>query len=216
MKPGAPTHREVCRAVVGYLLDQPWADAACWELKVGDHQLDALAVSAGLSAAKDAASVELWRRQAESARARGRPSPPGPRRINPRVAVVEVKVSRQDLCAGAKRGQFAAYGASDALRPTHCSVAVWDGAMCEPGGRGDVAAALAAAGVPTSWGVMIVRRGSSRLLVDTLRPAARERPTPDLAHRLGLVELMARSLAYRVLSRSSPEDESYPRRVGRE
>jgi hypothetical protein len=215
-----PTHRETCRAIASQLLREEWADAACWEVAFGGHQLDVIAVSATASAEKESVRMATWESRAGWARSRNRPEPERPSRILPRVAVVEVKVSRSDLQAGLRRGQLREYASDPKIQGTHFSLALWDEVLVRaPGSQGwwrtqDQEAALAdlsALGVPDGWGVIRVSRSKGRdqtLYVEVLRRAARLRPAPDLGHRLGLVETMARSLAYRVLSPTSPERES--------
>ena len=215
-----PTHRETCRAIASHLLREEWADAACWEVGINGHQLDVIAVSATSSAEKDARRFASWEERARWARSRNRPEPEKPSRIIPRVAVVEVKVSRSDLQAGLRRGQLREYASDPKVQGTHFSLALWEGVLARAPGdpgwwrRQDQEAALAdlgALGVPEGWGVIRIARSPGRdrtLYVDVLRRATRLRPPPDLTHRLGLVELMARSLAYRVLSPTSPEQES--------
>lgn len=215
-----PTHRETCRAIASQLLREEWADAACWEVGIGGHQLDVIAVSATTSAEKEARRFAAWESRAEWARSHRRAEPEKPARILPRVAVVEVKVNRSDLQAGLRRGQLREYASDSKVQGTHFSLALWEGVLARAPGdpgwwrRQDQEAALAdlgALGVPEGWGVIRIARSPGRdrtLYVDVLRRATRLRPPPDLTHRLGLVELMARSLAYRVLSPTSPEREA--------
>lgn len=215
-----PTHRETCRAVASQLLREEWADAACWEVGVNGHQLDVIAVSATSSAEKEARRLATWESRARWARGHGRPEPEKPSRIIPRVAVVEVKVNRSDLLAGLRRGQLREYASDPKVQGTHFSLALWEEVLVRAPGRvgwwrmEDQEAALAdltSLGVPEGWGVIRIARSAGRdrtLYVDTIRRPTRLRPPPDLGHRLGLVETMARSLAYRALSLTSPEREA--------
>ncbi len=189
---------------------------------MGGHQLDVIGVTATSSAEKEAARWAAWESRARWATSRGREAPEKPSRVVPRVGVVEVKVNRSDLQAGLRRGQLVEYASDPKVQGTHFSLALWEEVLVRaPGAAGwwrsqDQEAALedlGRMGVPVGWGIIRVHRSMGRdgtLYLETLRRPTRLRPPPDLGHRLSLVETMARSLAYRVLSPTSPEQERTP------
>lgn len=204
-----PTHREICKAVASHLLREPWADAVCWELGVNCGQLDVLAVSASDLDRKQETALRTWESRSKWREQRGMALPQKPS-IPPRVMAVEVKVSRSDLAAGIRRGQFQKYVDGWTLG-THYSLAIYEEALRRSSANDgwwsyedrDVALAdLSGLGVPAEWGVIRVSRSRGRdatIYVDLLRKPRRIRPAPGLEARLRLTEQMARSLAYRIL-----------------
>lgn len=221
MKVKKPTHRQTCHALAAMMLREPWADAVGWELAVSGSQFDLLAVTG-------AAAEEKWRRRLIGwdnlktwARENGVPAGPPPKRIPPRVLIGEVKMSRQDLQAGIRRGQFGRYQESPAA-PSHLLLVAWDEALRRAQGAQategywtprDTEVALAdleEMGVPPVWGVAracALPARNQEIQISVLRRPLRLHDGGDLLHRLGLAERMARSLTYRVLSPTSPEVE---------
>jgi hypothetical protein len=221
MKADKPTHRQTCRAIARFLLEQPWADVVGWELAVSGSQFDVMAVSAAKSEETWRRALLGWEQRKEwSARMRSNPGLP-PKRVPPRTMIAEVKMSRADLQAGLRRGQLERYKDSPA-EPSHLLLVVWQDALKRTAGGGfwvdrDTEIALAdldEMGVPPFWGVARAHAYprpngvlEKEIQISVLRRPTRLHPAEDLLHRLGLAERMARSLAYRVLSPTSPETE---------
>jgi hypothetical protein len=206
-----PTHRETCRAVARILLQEPWADAVCWEVGVQDSTFDILAVTGATAEERQRRKIQGWESRAACGFKERPPRPP-----DVRVLVGEVKMSRSDLQAGIRRGQLEQYLHSRA-KPSHLLLVVWEGALRRSGDgpwlSADTDAALAdlsMLGVPDFWGVARVRatpeqRAKAEAFV--IRRPQRMNDGGSLVHRIALAEKMARSLAYRVLSQTSPEME---------
>lgn len=213
-----PTHRETCRALASLLLSEPWADSVCWEVGIDGSQFDVLAVTGHASVDRQMKRTQLWEQRVNWQRKRGHPEDPSPRSPVPRIAVGEVKMSREDLLAGIHRGQFRKYQ-EHPVRGSHFLLAVWEEALVRanpmigywrPEDTQAALADLSSIGIPGCWGVVRVHLHLGRkeeLGLDVIRRAERQNDGGPLLHRLGLAEKMGRSLAYRILSPSSPEQE---------
>lgn len=206
-----PTHRETCRAAARLLLAEPWADAVCWEVGSAVGQLDLLAVTGSTTEEKHRKAVERWER-------RGARPEDRPRHTVPRILVGEVKMSREDLRAGLRRSQLDLYQRDPVVKGSHFLLVVWEEVL-DPPAKGwwsteDTETALARLrlmGVPDTWGIARAHLSQGRrkeIMVSVLRRPPRLNDGGPLLHRLTLIEKMARSFSYRVLSRTSPEDET--------
>ena len=212
-----PTHRETCRSVAQLLTREPWADVVCWELGVDGQQFDVLAVSGLTTEERDQRRTALWQRRSTWKAERKLEQEKPPRPTIPRILVGEVKMSRSDLQAGIRRGQLASYQKGP-VQPSHLLLIVWEDALVRPASSPfwDSACTrvtledLAAQGVPDTWGVARAHPTHSRkpgVMISLLRLPPRLHRGGDLLHRLSLVERVARSFSYRVLSKSSPMSE---------
>ncbi len=189
-----------------------WCDAVCWEFQ----SFDVIGLSGMASIQRDQWAVKRHEYNVKHYGHTGKP----PRPHKPRLALVEVKLSKSDLRAGIKRKQFKKYEESK-LQPTHMYLAVHrdvinpaEEAWFWGRNRNETLKAgfemLKELGVPEHWGIVTLgqSRGRDRtLIVEQARQPSACRPDPGLNHRLGVAEKIAASFAYRVLSGDSPMNE---------
>lgn len=124
------------------------------------------------------------------------------RKVRPRIAIVEVKVSRSDLLSDLRAGKLLRYEP----QATHVYLAITGEAMLTPYGHTKAHAAawladLAAKGLPTHWGVLRIP-GWPHETVHSLRQPGRNPhacdPTPELRTRLAVKAAV--SMAYKMAS----------------
>lgn len=180
--PRAVTHLELCVAVTAWALDQPWCDVATWEVSVGRAGIaDVLAITDPWSEARQK-----------------------PKTRRPRVAIVEVKRTREDLRADLRARKMLGYAGV----ASHCYLAATlealgrtqDDAHGIAGGWGPVLEDLAQLGLPSTWGVIALSAHAAwhpRITPWAIRGAKGEPVGADV--RRTWAWALARSMAWRRL-----------------